>query len=227
MRLRRQLEGAGGVVPPALDVGAMAMQLAGAGGPVSLGGHPALVGLPGLGGGNGHMAMPTMDGAALLMAGAQGDAGMFAMSMFGANRATAHFGDESKGSEGRGRGGDDAGKGRLDDWNAVHNPLSSSKLGIELVHTLEHDSVVCCVRFSNNGQYIATGYVCMYTCGCVCRTVHCDLVCMYVYMWVCMYVCIGDLLRAVERCSTVHCACDLSCVCARMCMCDMCECVSV
>ena len=50
------------------------------------------------------------------------------------------------------------GKGRpLDDWNVVHNPNSSTKMHIELSHTLEHDSVVCCVRFSNDGRYIATG----------------------------------------------------------------------
>jgi len=50
------------------------------------------------------------------------------------------------------------GKGRpLDDWNVVHNPNSSTKMHIELRHTLEHDSVVCCVRFSNDGRYIATG----------------------------------------------------------------------
>ena len=49
-------------------------------------------------------------------------------------------------------------KGRpMDDWNVVHNPNSSTKMHIELSHTLEHDSVVCCVRFSNDGRYIATG----------------------------------------------------------------------
>jgi WD40 repeat protein len=49
-------------------------------------------------------------------------------------------------------------KGRsLDDWNVVHNPSSTTKMHIELSHTLEHDSVVCCVRFSNDGRYIATG----------------------------------------------------------------------
>ena len=39
----------------------------------------------------------------------------------------------------------------------VHNPSSTTKMHIELSHTLEHDSVVCCVRFSNDGRYIATG----------------------------------------------------------------------
>ena len=49
-------------------------------------------------------------------------------------------------------------KGRpMDDWNVVHNPNSTTKMHIELSHTLEHDSVVCCVRFSNDGRYIATG----------------------------------------------------------------------
>ncbi len=49
-------------------------------------------------------------------------------------------------------------KGRpMDDWNVVHNPSSTTKMHIELSHTLEHDSVVCCVRFSNDGRYVATG----------------------------------------------------------------------
>ena len=46
---------------------------------------------------------------------------------------------------------------QLDDWNVVHNPNATSKMHIELSHTLEHDSVVCCVRFSSDGRYIATG----------------------------------------------------------------------
>ena len=45
----------------------------------------------------------------------------------------------------------------MDDWNVVHNPNATTKMHIELSHTLEHDSVVCCVRFSNDGRYIATG----------------------------------------------------------------------
>ena len=30
-------------------------------------------------------------------------------------------------------------------------------LDIELMHTLQHDSVVCCVRFSQDGKFVATG----------------------------------------------------------------------
>uniref|UniRef100_A0A7S1HJV2 Transcriptional repressor Tup1 N-terminal domain-containing protein n=4 Tax=Hemiselmis andersenii TaxID=464988 RepID=A0A7S1HJV2_HEMAN len=45
----------------------------------------------------------------------------------------------------------------LDDWNVVQNPTAAVKTNIELQHTLDHDSVVCCVRFSNNGRYVATG----------------------------------------------------------------------
>lgn len=30
-------------------------------------------------------------------------------------------------------------------------------LDVDLVHTLPHDSVVCCVRFSYDGKYVATG----------------------------------------------------------------------
>lgn len=30
-------------------------------------------------------------------------------------------------------------------------------LDVGLVHTLQHESVVCCVRFSQDGRYVATG----------------------------------------------------------------------
>ncbi|KAI9836692.1 MAG: hypothetical protein M1819_001328 [Sarea resinae] len=43
------------------------------------------------------------------------------------------------------------------DWFAVFNPRVPRVLDVDLVHTLSHDSVVCCVRFSNDGKYVATG----------------------------------------------------------------------
>ncbi|KAI9677594.1 MAG: general transcription repressor [Caeruleum heppii] len=43
------------------------------------------------------------------------------------------------------------------DWFAVFNPRVQRVLDVDLVHTLQHDSVVCCVRFSHDGKYIATG----------------------------------------------------------------------
>ncbi|KAL4782755.1 WD40 repeat-like protein [Aspergillus varians] len=43
------------------------------------------------------------------------------------------------------------------DWYAVFNPEVQRVLDIELVHHLVHDSVVCCVRFSRDGKYLATG----------------------------------------------------------------------
>jgi len=46
---------------------------------------------------------------------------------------------------------------RLDDWVVAYNPLLSTDLGTELMHTLEHPSVVCCVKFSHDGKYVATG----------------------------------------------------------------------
>ncbi|KAK2732680.1 general transcription repressor [Myotisia sp. PD_48] len=43
------------------------------------------------------------------------------------------------------------------DWYAVFNPEVQRVLDVELVHNLPHDSVVCCVRFSSDGKYVATG----------------------------------------------------------------------
>ncbi|KAI9808521.1 MAG: transcriptional regulatory protein rco1 [Sarcosagium campestre] len=43
------------------------------------------------------------------------------------------------------------------DWFAVFNPRVPRVLDVDLVHTLVHDSVVCCVRFSHDGKYVATG----------------------------------------------------------------------
>ncbi|KZP33848.1 WD40 repeat-like protein [Athelia psychrophila] len=43
------------------------------------------------------------------------------------------------------------------DWSAVFNPKVKRVLDVNLVHTLMHESVVCCVRFSADGKYLATG----------------------------------------------------------------------
>ncbi len=43
------------------------------------------------------------------------------------------------------------------DWFAIFNPLVPRVLDVDLVHTLQHESVVCCVRFSHDGKYVATG----------------------------------------------------------------------
>ena len=43
------------------------------------------------------------------------------------------------------------------DWFAIFNPRIRRVLDVELVHTLTHESVVCCVRFSFDGKYVATG----------------------------------------------------------------------
>ncbi|KAL1608381.1 general transcription repressor [Paraconiothyrium brasiliense] len=43
------------------------------------------------------------------------------------------------------------------DWFAVFNPRARRVLDVELVHNLPHQSVVCCVRFSADGRYVATG----------------------------------------------------------------------
>ncbi|KAG0230306.1 general transcription repressor [Actinomortierella wolfii] len=43
------------------------------------------------------------------------------------------------------------------DWFAISNPKVPQVLKVDLVHTMEHSSVVCCVRFSADGKYLATG----------------------------------------------------------------------
>jgi general transcriptional corepressor TUP1 len=48
-------------------------------------------------------------------------------------------------------------KHEAEDWFAVFNPRVQRLLDVELVHNLQHESVVCCVRFSQDGKYVATG----------------------------------------------------------------------
>ncbi|RDL35307.1 WD40 repeat-like protein [Venustampulla echinocandica] len=43
------------------------------------------------------------------------------------------------------------------DWFAIFNPEVPRVLDVDLVHTLQHESVVCCVRFSHDGKHVATG----------------------------------------------------------------------
>jgi WD40 repeat protein len=43
------------------------------------------------------------------------------------------------------------------DWFAVFNPDLPRVLDVQLLHNLLHESAVCCVRFSQNGKYVATG----------------------------------------------------------------------
>lgn len=44
-----------------------------------------------------------------------------------------------------------------EDWFAIFNPQVPRVLDVDLLHTLQHDSVVCCVRFSHDGKFVATG----------------------------------------------------------------------
>ncbi len=48
-----------------------------------------------------------------------------------------------------------------DDWAVAFNPKSSvlqgDRLNVDLIQSLDHDSVVCCIRFSVDGKLLATG----------------------------------------------------------------------
>ena len=43
------------------------------------------------------------------------------------------------------------------DWLTMFNPNVKRVVDVGLVHTLVHDSVVCCVQFSQDGKVLATG----------------------------------------------------------------------
>ncbi|KIJ99824.1 hypothetical protein K443DRAFT_157987 [Laccaria amethystina LaAM-08-1] len=43
------------------------------------------------------------------------------------------------------------------DWVVLYNPNVKETLDINLVHTFVHESFVCCVHFSADGRYLATG----------------------------------------------------------------------
>ncbi|AEO69533.1 uncharacterized protein THITE_2120070 [Thermothielavioides terrestris NRRL 8126] len=44
-----------------------------------------------------------------------------------------------------------------EDWWVIFNQSVPRVLDVDLLHTLQHESVVCCVRFSHDGKYVATG----------------------------------------------------------------------
>ncbi|KAK9478157.1 chromatin-silencing transcriptional regulator TUP1 [Lipomyces japonicus] len=48
-------------------------------------------------------------------------------------------------------------KKQANDWFVIYNDRAPRILDVDLVHTLDHNSVVCCVRFSADGKYVATG----------------------------------------------------------------------
>jgi general transcriptional corepressor TUP1 len=52
---------------------------------------------------------------------------------------------------------DGDGKDKGSDWIVGYNPNVQTNLNIDLLHNLNHQSVVCCVKFSADGKYLATG----------------------------------------------------------------------
>jgi WD40 repeat protein len=44
-----------------------------------------------------------------------------------------------------------------DDWFVLYNPRVPRSLDISLIYDFSHDSVVCCARFSKDGNFLATG----------------------------------------------------------------------
>ena len=44
-----------------------------------------------------------------------------------------------------------------EDWIALYDPRVPQSLNVSLVHQFNHESVVCCVRFSKDGMWLATG----------------------------------------------------------------------
>ena len=43
------------------------------------------------------------------------------------------------------------------DYYVLYNPAFKRDLDVEMMQSLDHSSVVCCVQFSKNGEFIATG----------------------------------------------------------------------
>lgn len=43
------------------------------------------------------------------------------------------------------------------EYYVLYNPAFKRDLDVELIQSLDHSSVVCCVKFSKNGEFIATG----------------------------------------------------------------------
>ena len=51
----------------------------------------------------------------------------------------------------------DALKKMTDDYYVLYNPALPRNVDVDLLWSLEHTSVVCCVKFSNDGEFLATG----------------------------------------------------------------------
>ncbi|CAK5262512.1 unnamed protein product [Mycena citricolor] len=43
------------------------------------------------------------------------------------------------------------------DWFTIYNPKVKRVLDVNLIHTFVHETVVCCIHFSHDGKFLATG----------------------------------------------------------------------
>ncbi|SMN21602.1 similar to Saccharomyces cerevisiae YCR084C TUP1 General repressor of transcription [Maudiozyma saulgeensis] len=48
-------------------------------------------------------------------------------------------------------------KKQAEDYYVLYNPALPRSVDVDLLFSLDHTSVVCCVKFSNDGEYLATG----------------------------------------------------------------------
>jgi glucose repression regulatory protein TUP1 len=92
---------------------------------------------------NGREGLGSLGGMGSLGKDIQSKAGLDA-HMSGADKAMRNGPSDSVKKEGA-------------DWSYTNNPQVQTKISVDMLHSLDHSSVVCCVKFSNDGKFLATG----------------------------------------------------------------------